>query len=386
MGNYKVLQISDLHLDQTTRLAGQLRYNADGMNVVMEAARDAVREMILRTEPNVVIYPGDLFTHSNPTAWEIAAAKNLLGFWPSVVISGNHETPQSPTEPTGLIAIQDMPNVTVVTQPQTLEFGPLRIGFLPYYRKGGLAAAKINGVQAPDPASALRMMAAMLRSQEASVLVAHYGFPACLTGAQPRPLEEYGLPMEALEWFDGIMLGHIHRQQKWNDHPFAWMAGSPYIKDWGEINDPPKGGVLWSFDGTGKPMSAEPIVAIQRYKWENVLIEADVDLDRLREKLLAPVGTNSDGVYRVEGAVPGDVATMIRQTLATCREAGALVQDKISVIVEDRIRDATLQVAQGERLSDDVVVARALRSRDVIEEQTDRCMAHHAKIVEEVEG
>ncbi|RLF38506.1 MAG: exonuclease SbcCD subunit D, partial [Thermoplasmata archaeon] len=94
----RIIHFADTHLG----FSAYRRVDHDGVNKREKDVYDAFSRMIdyiIETRPDIVIHAGDLFDNVRPTNRAIGVALNQLSRLskeeiPTVVISGNHETPK----------------------------------------------------------------------------------------------------------------------------------------------------------------------------------------------------------------------------------------------------------------------------------------------------
>lgn len=396
----RILQIGDLHLSEYSTLGGRLVLDPDGLNVALLDRINAVRSVIdaaLMSGPlDGIVITGDVFDRPRPTPTEIRAAGRLLGLASRkcdagrvLIVVGNHDEPRNTSEPTALASVELAPFLHVVERPEVIPYAGLQFACLPYPRRSAFRELATE----LDPSNARHHFEAALRALCASLLatmidaggpdqlralVYHGTVGGAVVGVQPRTVEgDIELAVDMLDLFPAAMLGHIHKRQQIGQN--GWYAGSPCIMDFGEADDC-KGGVLWTFDGVRKP-SAEP-VAITGRKWYTMRLEGAAEdptaVDRLIARLESvPVDGN---VYRVQGKA---AELDVRRLRAVIRERaidGQIIKDELEVIRPNRMRDASIAEAASGRMTDDVVLKKALATRGINGDRAERLLALHAVV------
>lgn len=214
----KILHFSDTHLGYQAFD----RVTDEGINAREQDVYDAfehVVDRILEIRPDVVIHSGDFFHRPSPSNRALTFGLEQLhrigqiGI-PTVIISGNHETPKTIYNAPILRALRTLKNVSPIfgEKCETVEFGNIAIHGVPHINDNRLLLTELERLE-PLPG-------------KFNILMLH-------TSLGKRYLmEEYGeqvFPAEfetKLAGFQYISLGHWHDNQSVSLHQCAWYSGS----------------------------------------------------------------------------------------------------------------------------------------------------------------
>jgi len=214
----KILHFSDTHLGYQAFD----RVTDAGINAREQDVYDAFERMverILAIKPDIVIHSGDFFHRPSPSNRALTFGLEQLrrigqAGIPTVIISGNHETPKTIYNAPILRALRTLEHVFPVFGEhwETFEFGNVAIHGVPHINDNRLL---INELERLEPLKG-----------KFNILMLH-------TSLGKRYLmEEYGeqvFPAEfetKLAGFQYVALGHWHDRQAVNLHPCAWYSGS----------------------------------------------------------------------------------------------------------------------------------------------------------------
>lgn len=233
----RLLQISDLHPNSKATFAGKVWNDpATGKNQSLTDFRKSlafVHQVATspKTKVDAVVIPGDVFDSVSPTMDEIQVVlewiEAMSDVVPILVIPGNHDMGASGNMATALEPLKFRPNVFVMERPESrlLNFGEMAVRFfaLPYPSKGRLLSNIEHQGKSTEELIALanQGLAAILRSFKlefepgvANVLLAHGSVMNAKVGEQPRSIaNDIFLPLDELEAFTFVAIGHIHASQ-----------------------------------------------------------------------------------------------------------------------------------------------------------------------------
>lgn len=227
----RLLHLTDTHLgvDRTYRGAEAGWRRADDHHLALARALEPAR----RGEVDAVIHTGDLFDRSRPRPEAVAQARARLGevarAVPVVVTHGNHDW-------RGLgVHLGDLPGVTVVDRPATVDLRGLRVAVLPWIAdaEAWAAAARALG--------------------DADLWAAHQAFAGSrvpgFTFRPGRPADTVGpehLPPGA-RW---VLAGHVHPRQRFRVGAATVVhPGTPERTSFTEHAEP-TGYALWEVGAT----------------------------------------------------------------------------------------------------------------------------------------
>jgi len=214
----KILHFSDTHLGYQAFD----RVTDAGINAREQDVYDAFERVvnrILEIKPDIVIHAGDFFHRPSPSNRALTFGLEQLrrigqSGIPTLIISGNHETPKTIYNAPILRALRTLEHVFPVFGEtwESFEFGQIAIHGVPHINDNRLLLHELDRLE-PIPG-------------KFNILMLH-------TSLGKRYLmEEYGeqvFPAEfetKLAGFQYISLGHWHDRQAVNLHPCAWYSGS----------------------------------------------------------------------------------------------------------------------------------------------------------------
>lgn len=214
----RILHFSDTHLGYQAFD----RVTEDGINAREQDVYDAferVVDRILSLKPDIVIHSGDFFHRPSPSNRALTFGLEQLrrigqAGIPTVIISGNHETPKTIYNAPILRALRTLEHVFPVfgEQWETFELGNVAIHGVPHINDNRLL---LNELERLEPIK-----------DKFNILMLH-------TSLGKRYLmEEYGeqvFPAEfetKLAGFQYVALGHWHDRQAVGLHSCAWYSGS----------------------------------------------------------------------------------------------------------------------------------------------------------------
>ncbi len=261
----KIIHTADIHfgmenygrIDQKTGIHTRL--------LDFKKALDYCIDYALSQTVDLFVFSGDAYKTAHPTPTQQKLLMHCLlrlhaAKIPIVIVVGNHDNPLSFGKANALEIFQDIPfdGFHVISTPTVLTFetknGPLQLVGIPWPTRNSLAlhANSVN-TKADDITHYIsQALAAIIKdfSQKLdpsipSLLAGHLTVSSGIfSGSEKRAL--YGndpvlLPSQlALEPFDYIALGHLHRYQIVNpqDYPSIVYSGSIERIDFGERKEP----------------------------------------------------------------------------------------------------------------------------------------------------
>jgi exonuclease SbcD len=263
----RLLHLADVHLgvesygrfDPATGLNSRL---LDFTARLDEAVDCAIEEPV-----DLVLFAGDAYKSRDPSPTqqrEFARRVRRLSEAgiPTFLLVGNHDLPAASGRANALDIFDTLavPNVhvgrTLSTHRVETKAGPVQIVALPWLRRSALLALPdYRQLSAEEARRAIEDRAARFVQDAAAeldptlpaILAAHLSVEGATYGSERSVLvgEDIVLPRSsvALDAFDYVALGHIHKHQVLAEAPPVVYAGSLERIDFGEENDP-KGFVL----------------------------------------------------------------------------------------------------------------------------------------------
>lgn len=375
----RILHLGDLHLDDTATLGGNPAADSSGRCLAMTDTVRAVDQVVERAgQIDGIVLAGDVLDKAAPCPNVMEVASDLLDNLKTrcangavLVLDGNHDVTKSPSDAPGTIFLRRQPGVILVSRPAVVEYCGLRWACLPYPRKSAiretLPTEAINGRLNALLSAALYGTAIGLQLAGGQILLAHSTAAGATVGIQPRTIEgDIEIARDTMDLFEASLFGHIHDQQKLPVTPWAWFSGAPTPHNFGDEGKP-RGGLVWTFDDNGHPLSVEPIHVDVRH-WQTV----DVD-----ETLTLPDMAPGE-VWRIRGELPHDRLSALRARLIDIAGTGVFIhQSELQLRVENRMRDAE---AARDDLSHGEVFRRGLAADKVPEADHGRLTAKFATL------
>lgn len=211
------------HLADTHLGAGENhpRKAPDGLT---ERQHDIIRtfteaiDKIIDLRPDLCIHAGDLFHTVRPTNRIMAIAAEQLhrlaeiARIPTLIITGNHDAPKQSGHGPALDVFRTIDNLAVVagSRMEILEIAGVMITALPHCLTTEIQKTELARCH-PDP------------NAPYNVLVMH-GVAAGMEEFSMVELGEQELPLDVMEGYDYVALGHFHNFRQVADR--AWYAGS----------------------------------------------------------------------------------------------------------------------------------------------------------------
>ena len=221
---------------------------------------DTIAEHVETEGIDLVVFAGDAFKDRNPNPTlerEFARRiQRMASSAPVVLIVGNHDVPGAfgKAHTLEIYNVLEVGQVYIVDRPRLLEIptesGVVQVVGIPWPTRHnvmakeafqGVPAEEIDKLIADAVAEKIKELAGQLDPELPSILAAHLtieggdmggGTPVGLGGGITLPLEAL-----ALEQFDYVALGHLHRYQRLHDNPPVVYSGSIERIDFGEEMD-----------------------------------------------------------------------------------------------------------------------------------------------------
>lgn len=377
----RILHLADLHLSEHATLGGIHATDADGVPALLSDAYRAVVSVIDQATDNNnldgVVFVGDTFDRRVPTPAEVTVAERLVRHAARrceegavVVMDGNHETTRRTGRVSALADLRvarDVVRHVGASGPEVVGYAGIYWAVVPYPHRAAvresladeelhrLSAKERNGLLSQAVEAVVLGLRARIPKGFARLLLLHTTIQGATVGEQPRPIAgDIQLSTTACLRWDAVLGGHIHQQQE--VIPGAYFSGSPYIRNFGEIADPPKGGLLWTFEDDGTPVAVQPVVAEGGRPWRIVQAE---------DVLHGTVTFEPDGtVWSVRGEIDLAPLQALRDVVVSACGRGCYVQNTVRPKVEERV---TLwrpdEEEKGKAWTDRERVRRALESR-----------------------
>ncbi len=261
----RILHVSDWHLGRET--GGHSR--VPDHDAVIAEMISLVREHT----PDLVIHTGDLFDVARPGVDDmhrgIAALQEFAALAPTVIISGNHDSPplfrlfnrilSGPDNtfaadghgPSRLTFVDKpgKPDGGVLTFEVPTQSGPhrLRLASLPFVRDGRIVdtmedpatwlTSYAERIQKIEAALGIALAAGYNSSTDVNLFAAHLHVAGATWSHSERALhvsDTYASTVEAIPPVSYAAFGHIHKPQKLPGLVVGTYAGSPLQLDFGE--------------------------------------------------------------------------------------------------------------------------------------------------------
>lgn len=236
----KLIHLSDLHIGK--------RVNDFSMMEDQQFILKEIQGITDDVKPDAVLIAGDIYDKSIPTAEAVQlfdefltglAERNLPVFF----VSGNHDSAERIAFGSHILSASDIyiapvfdGKVNCVTMEDA--FGKLNIYMLPFIKPANVRKYFPDAeIESYDDAVRVVMKHIGIDESERNILIAHQ----FITGAERSDSEELSvggldnIDVDALEAFDYVALGHIHRPQK-VDRETIRYCGTPLKYSFSEVN------------------------------------------------------------------------------------------------------------------------------------------------------
>lgn len=332
----KIAHIADSHLGASSN---SRKLTPEGWNQREEDFLhifDVAVERMIELKPDLVIHAGDLFHMVRPTNRVIArAARALLRLSeasiPTVVISGNHDTPKSRSSGSVFQIMDIIPGINFVYRNSYERFriGDAVIHAVPHCLSQEDLDKHLEAAE-PDP------------DARHNILVLH-GVVSSIPEFSMSEFSEQFVPDSAFPAFDYVALGHYHRFTEVASNCF--YAGSSERVSFSEAGQD-KGFMEISLPGPSIKFHKLP--ARKMFKLTSI-DAADYDGETLRTAILERIESgNIDGaISRLEiKNLPSHLATEIPR-----KEANALAENALQFDIKvERSEDRTAIAEQSETI------------------------------------
>lgn len=236
----KLIHLSDLHIGK--------RVNDFSMMEDQQFILKEIQSITDNVKPDAVLIAGDIYDKSIPTAEAVQlfdefltglAERNLPVFF----VSGNHDSAERISFGSHILAASDIyiaPVFDGEVKCVTMEdaFGRLNIYMLPFIKPVNVRKYFPDAeIESYDDAVRVIMEYIGMDESERNILIAHQ----FITGAERSDSEELSvggldnIDVDALEAFDYVALGHIHRPQKVGRETIRY-CGTPLKYSFSEVN------------------------------------------------------------------------------------------------------------------------------------------------------
>ena len=296
-----------------------------------ERALDFCVQTALDKQVDFFLFCGDAYKTTNPTPTQQKLfLRTLLKLYraniPVVMVVGNHDNPLSFGKAHSLALFGDLPldGFHILAKPDILTLktknGPVQIVGIPWPTRNTVAitdkhlyksAHEITQYISQAIGSIVRSYAQKLDPALPAVLAGHLTVSTGLfSGSERRAI--YGndpvlLPSQlAIEPFDYVALGHLHRYQNLNanGHPALVYCGSPERVDFGERSEE-KGFCLVTIND--KKKTSHQFIKTPTRKFVQVEVKLQPDKDQTEQLLAALEKENLKGaIVKIKYHVPKD--------------------------------------------------------------------------------
>jgi DNA repair exonuclease SbcCD nuclease subunit len=235
----RVAALGDAHLGRS-----YLPYTIDGVNQRerdFEVSFEAAVDLALAQQPDVLVWLGDIFDHPRPTYRSFRIAQRMLvkirdhGI-PTVVISGNHDTPRLPGTGSPYTVLTD-----------TFANSDVHFACRMAYERIELPGLVVHAVPqmltVSDTLEALEEAARSRDADRTNLLLTH----PRITQVEPRYADINEIEVDAgMLQSDFVLLGHYHFHTQVGRG--IWYAGSTDTFTFADDPDKPKGIVVLDTD------------------------------------------------------------------------------------------------------------------------------------------
>ncbi len=285
----RLIHISDSHLGVSGNLRKLTEQGYDQREEDFLRVFDIAIDRIIEMKPDVIIHSGDLFHLVRPSNRIIArAAKALLklsgAMIPTIVISGNHDTPKTRSTGSVFQIMEIIPNLDFVYKGsyESYNYGEMVVHAIPHCLSQEDLEVQIKRTESDTGALY-------------NVLVAH-GVVASIPEFSMNEFAEQFIPDSVFPNFDYVALGHYHGFTKIADN--CYYAGSTERASFNEAEQ--KKGFL-EVDLSSSRVEFHELPARRMFKLP-IIDARDFDGDKLRESVRENLETAElkDAIARLE--------------------------------------------------------------------------------------
>jgi DNA repair exonuclease SbcCD nuclease subunit len=185
----------------------------------LEAQKKALLKIIKDSNPNIIVFLGDIFHDRHPDPYTILAfhsvlneIRNYKSYTEIFILRGNHDTADKSDSGTSILSLfnSDDPMVSVITKASTSSYH--NINFHPHYED--------------EDESIRSIMAAS--SNKNFINFGHFGFEGCIDSG---PYHSFKVTLEHMKDLRHVVLGHIHRYGSYGN---VTILGTPWPTNFGE--------------------------------------------------------------------------------------------------------------------------------------------------------
>lgn len=307
-------------------------------------------DVALEKEVDFFLFSGDAYktTHPSPTQQKLLMecffrlySKNI----PIIIVVGNHDNPLSFGKATSLDIFNNIPvdGFHVVTKPETIQLttksGPVNIVGIPWPTRNNItiskkhahkSAGEITEYLSSAVGSIIQNMADKLDPTIPAVLASHLTVSSgVFSGSEKRAV--YGtdpvlLPSQlAIQPFDYVALGHLHRYQDLNKkgYPSVVYSGSPERVDFGERKEE-KGFCLVEVPEKNKATHQFIHTPTRKFIQIETALSADSEADQT-EQIITEIKRHNiqDAVVKIVYKVPENIKNNVNLKAVTraCQDA-----------------------------------------------------------------
>ena len=261
----KVIHTADIHFGMENYGKIDPKTGIHSRLLDFEKALNSCIDYALEQKVDLFLFSGDAYKTTNPSPTQQKLLMRCLlrlhrAHIPVIVVVGNHDNPLSFGKANSLDIFSEVPleGFHVVEKPKLIlvetKHGPLQVVGIPWPTRNTISinekhffnnAEEITSYISQAVATIIRDFAQKLDTSIPSILAGHLTVSSgVFSGSEKRAI--YGndptfLPSQlAIEPFDYVALGHLHRYQNLNKHgyPSVVYAGSIERIDFGERKEP----------------------------------------------------------------------------------------------------------------------------------------------------
>ncbi len=405
----KLLHFADLHLGIDNY--GSLNPRT-GLSTRIDdflRAFDAIIDAAINEQVDAVLFAGDAFKNRDPSpTLQRMFAERIRRLAeaaiPTILLTGNHDLPTITARATAVDIYETLaiPNIHpargVDLHSIMTKNGPLQVVTLPWIPRNTLTTAEeLRKLPADEQsikiaeliAETMREVNAGLDSDVPAVLLAHLSLEGARLGAEQSIMLGNEMVLShtdiAVDSFDYVALGHVHRHQSLGTHPPIVYAGSPERVDFGEERET-KGYVMvdleraaggeWEATWKFVSLPTRPFLTI------NHAARTEDPMEEIRSLINRRQPEIEEAIIRMTVTVPSEREGLVRvdEIRRWLQDAGAAWVARVNRET-DAVKRVRVDIRDDEALDPEVMLDRWLTMRDLPDATRERVRAAGLELI-----
>ena len=406
----RILHYADVHIgvenysrtDPTTGLSTRLQDFLDTFDELVDCA--------IESQVDLALFCGDAYRSRDPSqTHQREFAKRIVRLSeagiPSFLLVGNHDTPHVQGRATALEIYRTLaqPKVTIGDSATTYRIdtpsGPVQVVAVPWVRRSQfMARDDMRRLSAEEVTDRIQeTLTALIRSQAEgldpdipAILAGHVTVNDAVTSSEQSMMlgTDHVLLRSAvaLDCFEYVALGHIHRHQVLGRSPHVVYSGSLQRIDFGEERDD-KGFCLFDLDlaaPRGERMVDFEFRRVNARRFHTINVKLRPDDPDPNESIVAEIGRHdiSGAIVRLNIELPSSAESLLSNTQIREALSDAHYVANISRQITEQSR-TRLDGASADGLGPSQLLQRYLESRETPPDRAEELMKRGQDLIAE---